>query len=55
MELLHSGKTLVYIKLIEDYIRQGKQVFYLVAGNRTNVTDHPPAAKTFWWIYWYLS
>jgi primosomal protein N' (replication factor Y) len=32
--LLHgvtsSGKTLVYIKLIEEYIRQGKQVLYLL-------------------------
>ena len=50
--LLHgvtsSGKTQVYVKLIEKYFAAGQQVLYLLAGNCFNHTDHPPTAKTFW-------
>ena len=57
--LLHgvtsSGKTLIYIKLIEQIIRQGKQVLYMLPEIALDITDHSPLAKTFWRAYWYLS
>ena len=57
--LLHgitsSGKTQVYIKLIEQYHSPGQTGTLFVAGNCTHFTDHPTIAKTFRWLYRHLS
>ena len=50
--LLHgvtsSGKTQLYIKLIEQYFNAGKQGFVSFTGNRTYLADHSPAAEKLW-------
>ena len=49
--LLHgitsSGKTQLYIKQIEKFINDGKQVLYLLPGNNTNGADYTQIAIEF--------
>jgi Primosomal protein N'' (replication factor Y) - superfamily II helicase len=42
-----SGKTLIYIKLIEQIIRQGKQVLYMLPEIALDITDHSRLQKHF--------
>ena len=55
MVLLHgvtsSGKTQLYIRLIEEMINSGRQVLYLVARNRPHYPYHRALAAIFWQQY----
>jgi primosomal protein N' (replication factor Y) len=57
--LLHgvtsSGKTQLYIKLIEQFIQQGKQVLYMLPEIALTAQIIRRLAKTFWRLYRCLS
>ncbi len=57
--LLHgvtsSGKTHVYIKLIEQFIRKGQQVLYMLPEIALTSQIIRRLAKTLWWLYRHLS
>ncbi|MEI9957412.1 MAG: DEAD/DEAH box helicase family protein [Ferruginibacter sp.] len=50
-----SGKTQVYVKLMERYFKQDKQVLYLLPEIALTAQIIRPPAKTFWRQYCYLS
>jgi late competence protein required for DNA uptake (superfamily II DNA/RNA helicase) len=57
--LLHgitsSGKTHVYIKLIEQFIRKGTASFVYASRRLRLPLKLYDGYKKTWWVYWYLS